>query len=85
MKEKTKIEDEIRKSLIDDNLTLEEEIPQEKKENEKDELIENNEENNELNGGLKINQKEIVDLFMTGLSTCHSAIIDEKEFISKKN
>ena len=83
-KGKTKIEDEIRKSLIDDNLTLEEEIPQEKKENEKEELIENKEENNEPNKKLKINQKEIADLFMTGLSTCHSAIIEEKEFISKK-
>ena len=83
-KEKTTIEDEIRTSLIDENQTLEEEIPQEKKENEKEELIENKEENNEINENLKINQKEIVDLFMTGLSTCHSAVIEEKEYISKK-
>ena len=37
----------------------------------------------ELNN-LEFNQKEILDLFMTALVTCHSGIVDEKEFISKK-
>ena len=67
-------EDEIKTSLIDqDNQTIEEEL-----ENEKDEIILNNSNNSD------INQKEIIDLFMTALATCHSGVIEEKEFKSNK-
>ena len=77
-------DDEIRTSLIqEDNQenNQAEEEKYEKKESsnilkEKDELIDKNSE--------EINQKEILDLFMTALSTCHSGVIDEKEFAAKK-
>ena len=69
-------EDEIKTNLIDnDNQTLENEIIDE---NDKNGHIDNNINNPD------INQKEILDLFMTALATCHSGVIEEKEFISNK-
>ena len=50
-------------------------------------IEEEKEDENEIKEELKnseINQKEILDLFMTALITCHSGIIEEKEFISNK-
>ena len=69
---------EIKTDLIDQ--TIEEEISEEKKENK------DKNENNELTDNkidIDINQKEILDLFMTALSICHSGVIEEKEFTSK--
>ena len=53
---------------------------------EKLDLIEeeNEKEDKEVLINEEINQKEILDLFMTALVTCHSGVIEEKEFISKK-
>ena len=60
--------------------------------NNKENLIEeeNNEEvskekiDNKVNIDIELKQKKILDLFMTALVTCHSGVIEEKEFVSKK-
>ena len=39
---------------------------------------------NKVNIDIELKQKEILDLFMTALVTCHSGVIEEKEFASKK-
>jgi len=41
-------------------------------------------EEKELENDLGINQKKIMDLFMTALVTCHSGVIEEKEFNTNK-
>ena len=53
---------------------------------EKIDLIEEENEKEEKESLIneEINQKEMLDLFMTALVTCHSGVIEEKEFISKK-
>ena len=72
--------DDIKTSLIDkDNPTLENEIPE-----EKDDIKEKNENINNIVDDPDVNQKEILDLFMTALATCHSGMIEEKEFLSNK-
>ena len=75
------IEGEIKTNLIDnENPIIEEGNSIEKKENKEDEnkeLINNK-------SDIDFNQKEILDLFMTALATCHSGVIDEKEFSSNK-
>ena len=38
----------------------------------------------ELNNSNNFNQKELLDLFFTALVTCHSGVIEEKEFLSNK-
>ena len=86
--EKNSLEDEMRKSLIEDIKDQEDEISKKEEEdnniiNEKDELL-GNKNNDKINKNSNIKQKEIADLFMTALSTCHSAVIEEKEFNSKK-
>ena len=47
--------------------------------------IEEEKDKNELENNLELNQKEILDLFMTALATCHSGMVEEKEFnLNKK-
>ena len=84
-------EKEINTILIDDE--NEEEEKKEKEENKEKEEMEDKddndkkEENKEKGKDIKIseiNQKEILDLFMTALVLCHSGVIEEKEFVSKK-
>ena len=84
-------EKEINTILIDDE--NEEEEKKEKEEKKGKEEMEDKddndkkEENKEKGKDIKIseiNQNEILDLFMTALVLCHSGVIEEKEFVSKK-
>ena len=77
--------DEIRNSLIDkDDTIAEKEIPEEKKESKDKNLNRDNIDSNHIIDNLDVDQKEILDLFMTALATCHSAVIEEKEFINNQ-
>ena len=67
-------EDEIKSNLIDNDIpTIENEKTEEKEVNQQSDIY-----------NPDINQKEILDLFMTALATCHSGVIEEKEFITNK-
>ena len=74
-------EDDIKTNLIDrDSLTFDYELSKEKIKN-----IEEVKDEDELEKNLEVDQKEILDLFMTALATCHSGIVEEKEFnLNKK-
>jgi len=70
-------------NFFQDNENINNEDIKSNKSNLIEEVKEENEVKEELNN-MEFNQKEILDLFMTALVTCHSGIIEEKEFISKK-
>ena len=74
-------EDDIKTSLIDrDSLTLDYELSKEKIKNIGEGKDEDTSEKN-----IEVDQKEILDLFMIALATCHSGIVEEKEFnLNKK-
>ena len=71
-------EDEMSSSLIDKETHNSEEDYLSKETNQNN--INDNYDANNSN----FNQKEILDLFMTALATCHSGVIEEKEFVLNK-
>ena len=73
--------EEIKSNLIDDE--NEEDEKKEEKEMENDLGIDQKK-IMDLENDLGIDQKKIMDLFMTALVTCHSGVIEEKEFNTNK-
>ena len=75
-------EDEINTELIDRDSHILEEDSLKKKNGDNNNEAKN--EDNKKENETKINQKAILDLFMTALATCHSGVIEEKEFSLNK-
>ena len=77
---KSEVEDDKKTELIDrESNAYEEEISKEKTENTEEEK-----DDDEIEKNPDVNQKEMLDLFMTALATCHSGVVEEKEFILNK-
>ena len=79
---KNENEDDKKTELIDrDSNAFEEERSKEKTEN----IEEEKDDDDEIENNPDVNQKEMLDLFMTALATCHSGVVEEKEFnLNKK-